>query len=105
MSHLSDFSCFVTSIDDQLLKPIKIIHRVETKIFYFSVDIFKIETFQSRLFCIEIFIQISWHFLTDFTYRHLWKVTSFTEKLLVKWIKSSNLDWDQEIMEIFGKSQ
>jgi hypothetical protein len=40
------------------LKPVEIIHRVETKIFYFLVEIFKIETFQSRLICIEIFIKI-----------------------------------------------
>ena len=34
---------------DQLLKTVEIFHCAETKIFYFSVEIFKIETFQSRL--------------------------------------------------------
>jgi hypothetical protein len=42
---------------DQLLKTVKIVHRVETNIFYFSVEIFKIETFQSRLTCVEIFVE------------------------------------------------
>jgi Zn-dependent membrane protease YugP len=37
---------------DQLLKTVEIVYRVETKISYFSVKIFKIETFQSRL-CLE----------------------------------------------------
>ncbi len=39
------------------MKTVEIVHRVETKIFNFSVEIFKIETFQSRLSCVEIFIE------------------------------------------------
>jgi hypothetical protein len=33
---------------DQHLKTIEIVHRVQIKIFYFSVEIFKIETFELR---------------------------------------------------------
>jgi hypothetical protein len=40
------------------------------------------------------FIEISWQFWEIFTNRQLWKVTSFHRCLLVKWIKSSNLDRD-----------
>ncbi len=40
-----------------------IILTVETRLFFFSVEIFKIETFQSRLGCVEIFVEtveINW---------------------------------------------
>ena len=40
---------------DQLLKLVEIILTVETRLFFFLVKIFKIETFQSRLSCVEIF--------------------------------------------------
>ncbi len=40
------------------MKTIEIVHCVEIKIFYFLVEIFKIETFELRLGCIEIFIEI-----------------------------------------------
>jgi hypothetical protein len=40
---------------------------------------------------IETFRDLS-RFLEIFTNRQLWKVTSFHRCLLVKWIKSSNLD-------------
>ncbi len=39
------------------MKTVEIVHRVETKIFYFLVEIFKIKTFQLRLSCVEIFIK------------------------------------------------
>ncbi len=41
---------------DQLLKLVEIILTVETK-FFFLVEIFKIETFQSRFSCVKIFIE------------------------------------------------
>ncbi len=37
---------------DQFLKP------VEIDFYFISVEIFKIETFQSRLCCVEIFVEI-----------------------------------------------
>jgi hypothetical protein len=40
---------------DQLLKLVEIILTVETRLFFFSVEIFKIETFQSRFSCVKIF--------------------------------------------------
>ncbi len=43
---------------DQLLKTVEIVYRVKTKIFYFSIEIFKIETFESRFGCVKIFIKI-----------------------------------------------
>jgi hypothetical protein len=43
---------------DQLLKLVEIILTVETRIFFVSVKIFKIETFESRLGQVEIFIEI-----------------------------------------------
>ncbi len=46
------------SCRDSLLKTLEIIHHVETRIFFFSVETFKIETFQSRLGCVKIFIEI-----------------------------------------------
>jgi hypothetical protein len=62
------------------------------------------------------FIKIYQHFLRDFTNRHLWIDVTFHRCLLGNWIKSSNLDWDlwkfkllldwdQEIIKIFCKSQ
>jgi hypothetical protein len=42
---------------EQLLKIVKIILTVETRLFFFSVEIFKIETFQLRLGQVEIFIE------------------------------------------------
>jgi hypothetical protein len=39
------------------LKLVEIILTVETRLFFFSVEIFKIETFQSRLGCVEIFVE------------------------------------------------
>ncbi len=50
---------------DQLLKLVEIILTVETRLFYFSVEIFKIETFQSRLSCVKIFIKIVETFKTN----------------------------------------
>ena len=43
---------------DQFLKVVKIFSTVEINFYFFSVEIFKIETFQSRLGCVEIFIEI-----------------------------------------------
>jgi hypothetical protein len=48
---------------DQLLKLVEISLTVETRLFFFSGEIFKIETFQSRLSCVKIFIEtvkINW---------------------------------------------
>ena len=45
------------SCRDQLLKLAEIILTVETRLFFFSVEIFKIETFQSGLGCVEIFVE------------------------------------------------
>ncbi len=39
------------------MKLVEIILTVETRLFFFSVKIFKIETFQSRLGCVEIFVE------------------------------------------------
>ena len=39
---------------DQFLKLVEIFSTVEINFFFFSVEIFKIETFQSRLGCVEI---------------------------------------------------
>ncbi len=43
---------------DQLLKPVKIILSVKTRLFFVSVEIFKVETFESRLIFVKIFIEI-----------------------------------------------
>jgi hypothetical protein len=43
---------------DQLLKLVEIILTLKTRLFFFSVEIFKIETFESRLSCFKIFIEI-----------------------------------------------
>jgi hypothetical protein len=43
---------------DQLLKLVENILTVETRLFFVSVEIFKIETFESRLGQVEIFIEI-----------------------------------------------
>jgi hypothetical protein len=43
---------------DQLLKLVKIILTVKTRLFFVFVNIFKIETFESRLCCVEVFIKI-----------------------------------------------
>ena len=40
------------------MKTVKIIHHVEINFFFFSVEIFKIETFQSRLCRVKIFVKI-----------------------------------------------
>ena len=61
---------------DQLLKPVEIIHRVKTRIFYFLVEIFKIETFQLRLICVEIFIVIVKKFKT---YQDFWDLSRLFE--------------------------
>ncbi len=37
---------------------VEIVLSVKTKLFFFSVEIFKIETFQSRLWRVEIFVEI-----------------------------------------------
>ncbi len=77
------------------------------QLFFISVEIFKIEIFQSRFNFVEIFIEIVeihrdyrdksrlsrhfeiyQHFWEIFTNRQLWKVTSFHRCILVKWIKS-----------------
>ncbi len=42
---------------DQLLKLVEIILTVETRLFFFSVEIFKIETFQSRFSCVKGFVE------------------------------------------------
>ncbi len=39
------------------MKLVEIILTVETRLFFFSVEIFKIETFQLRLGCVEIFVE------------------------------------------------
>jgi hypothetical protein len=39
------------------LKLVKIILIVETRLFFFAVKIFKIETFQLRLGCVKIFVE------------------------------------------------
>jgi hypothetical protein len=41
---------------DQILKLVKIILTVETRIFFVSVKIFKIKTFESRLGQVEILV-------------------------------------------------
>ncbi len=46
------------SCRDQFLKPVKIFSTVEIDFYFISVEIFKIETFSSRLRCVEIFIEI-----------------------------------------------
>jgi hypothetical protein len=46
------------SCRDQLLKPVEIFSTVEIDFYFISVEIFKIETFSSRLRCVEIFIEI-----------------------------------------------
>ncbi len=43
---------------DQFLKPVKIFSTVEINFYFISVEIFKIETFQLRLCCVEIFVEI-----------------------------------------------
>ncbi len=42
---------------DQLLKPVEIILTAETRLFFVSVKIFKIETFESRLGHVEILVE------------------------------------------------
>ena len=39
------------------MKLVEIILTVETRLFFFLVENFKIETFQSRLGCVKIFVQ------------------------------------------------
>jgi hypothetical protein len=46
------------SCQDKLLKTVEIILNVEIDFYFISVEIFKIETFSSRLRCVEIFIEI-----------------------------------------------
>ena len=46
------------SCRDQFLKPVKIFSTVEINFYFISVEIFKIETLQSRLCCVEIFVEI-----------------------------------------------
>ncbi len=111
---------------DQLLKTVKIVHRVETKIFYFLVKIFKIETFQSRLRCVEIFIktvetvkmfeiikicqdflrfvEISWHywdFLRYFRLKNLDKLRNLNREMWYNWL---TLDQDREKLSRFAKN-
>jgi hypothetical protein len=40
------------------LKTVEIIHHVEIDFYFILVEIFEIETFSSRLRCVEIFIKI-----------------------------------------------
>ncbi len=47
------------------MKTVKIIHHVEIDFYFISVEIFKIETFSSRLRCVEIFIEIIETFETN----------------------------------------
>jgi hypothetical protein len=46
------------SCRDQFLKPVEIFSTVEIDFYFISVEIFKIETFSSRLRCVKIFIKI-----------------------------------------------
>ena len=46
------------SCRDQFLKPVEIFSTVEINFYFISVEIFKIETFSSRLRGVEIFIEI-----------------------------------------------
>ncbi len=46
------------SCRDQFLKPVQIFSTVEIDFYFISVEIFKIETFQSRLCRVEIFVEI-----------------------------------------------
>ncbi len=46
------------SCRDQFLKLVEIFSTVEINFYFITVEIFKIETFQSRLGCVEIFIEI-----------------------------------------------
>ncbi len=43
---------------DQLLKPDEIVLTVETRLFFVSVKIFKIKTYESRLGHVEILVEI-----------------------------------------------
>jgi hypothetical protein len=43
---------------DQFLKPVEIFSTVKIDFYFISVEIFKIETFQSRLCRVEIFVEI-----------------------------------------------
>ena len=45
-------------IRDWFLKPVKIFSTVKTQFVFVAVEIFKIETFESRLSCVKIFIEI-----------------------------------------------
>jgi hypothetical protein len=94
---------------DQLLKLVEIILNVETRFFFFLVEIFKIKTFQSRLSSIKIFIEavkinqdfwdfeicqdfwrfieISWHFqdfLRDFRLKKSWQIENSWLRNMIK---------------------
>ncbi len=77
---------------DQLLKLVEIILTVETRLFFVSVEIFEIETFESRLGQVKIFeicqdflrfIKISQHyrnFLKDFRLKNLNKLRNLVQE-------------------------
>jgi hypothetical protein len=69
LSHESSVSLVVSTVKtnldrdfsicwEQLLKIVENVQPVKINFFYFSLEIFKIKTFQSRLSCVEIFIKI-----------------------------------------------
>jgi hypothetical protein len=47
-----------SSCRDQFLKPVEIFSTVEIDFYFISVEIFQIETFQSRLCRVKIFVEI-----------------------------------------------
>jgi hypothetical protein len=73
----------VLSGRDQFLKLVEIFSTVEINFYFISVEIFKIETFQSRLGCVEILSRSSRQIETFETNRDLSRLFDIFERFLL----------------------